>query len=188
MSSVKTIAGRTPEQLGMLVMRQSQRPVLPSTRDRTLEIPGRNGAWDFGADMQPRLFSLECAFSTRDSFELQMRVETLARLLVDNYGKPREVELVFSVHPDWTYYVRYSGSMPIDRVAGLGTFSLPLVAFEPYSLGPMNVYETTITRSPEVIDIEVRGNIRTEPVIVLTNQGSTTINGFKITNEWRHDD
>lgn len=185
MSSVKTIGGITPRELGMAVLRQSQRPMLPSTRDRTLMIPGRNGEWDFGADMEPRLLGLECAFAARNSFELQHRVESLARLLVDAYGRPRTVELIFEVHPDRTYYVRYSGSIPVERAAGLGRFLLPLTAFDPYATGLEQVFETTVTASPFVTSIQSLGEIRTPPVVVLINQGPTTITHFRIENEYQ---
>jgi len=171
----------------MLVLRGSQRPMLPNTRDRTLIIPGRNGAMDFGAEVEPRFFALECAFNARDNFELQQRVEVLARLLVDSYGKPRTLDLIFAAHPDRTYRVRYSGSAPIDRVAGLGLFTLPLAAFEPYSLGREQLIETDVTTSPFETVVPSSGDIRTEPIIVLTNNGDTIITSFTLTNEYRID-
>lgn len=187
MSSIRSLGGRTPQQLGLVVLRGSQRPILPNTRDRTLIIPGRNGALDFGADMELRLFSLECAFNAQNNADLQQRVEVLARLLVDSFGKPRTLDLVFDVHPDRTYKVRYSGSATIDRVAGLGLFTLPLVAFEPYALGLEQLTETTVTTSPYETVIQSSGDIRTEPLIVLTNNGGTTITSFTLTNEYRID-
>jgi predicted phage tail component-like protein len=182
---VKTLGGKTPQQLGMLVLRGSKRPILPNTRDRSVIVPGRNGGWDFGADLDSRSFDLECAFNAPTSSELQARAELLARLLVDANGKPRPLELVFEVHPERTYTVRYSGSLGIDRIAGLGKFTLPLVAFDPHSVGPENVYEATITASPTLITIESTGDIRTQPVIVLTNTGIGTINEITLTNEYQ---
>lgn len=155
MNVVKSLAGIDPNSIGLRVLRETARPGLPSTRDRVLTIPGRNGAWDFGADMEPRSFSLECAFLTRRSTELQQSIETLASLLVDAYGRPKTVELVFSSRPDRSYRVRYSGSLPIQRVAGLGKFSLPMVAFDPYP--------RSITGSDDVIldsDILLDSDVR----------------------------
>ncbi|SDC70125.1 Phage tail protein [Paenibacillus sp. UNCCL117] len=185
--SVLRIAGRTPAELGMIVTGRSQRPGLPSTRDNLLAIPGRNGAMDFGADMEPRLFSLDCAIISRNHIELQHRIETFMRLLVDSYGRPRTVELVFEAHPDRVYNVRYSGAMPIDRIAGHGRFMLPLTAYEPYALGVEQLWEQTVVTSPRAFTIQSAGDIRTEPVIELTNTGNTTITSFRIQNEYEID-
>ena len=37
-------------------------PMLPATRDRTVEIPGRAGAYWFDSDLGQRVFSLPCDF------------------------------------------------------------------------------------------------------------------------------
>lgn len=182
---VSKIAGIKPNDIGLKVLRGSGRPILPDTRDRTLVIPGRNGAWDFGADFEPKYFPLDCAFITRSPAELQAHAETLAGLLVDARGKPRTVDLAFAVHPDRTYYVRYSGSLPIDRLVGMGRFTLPLVAFDPFSYGPEKLVELTITDSPTITQIEVDGDIQTPPVIVLTNTGAGTIHGFTLQKEYK---
>lgn len=168
------------------MLRPSQRPILPGTRDYTMQIPGRNGSWDFGADLDARMFSLECACSARNSAELQAITVQLAAHLIDSYGRPRDLELRFDNRPAGQYFiVRYSGSLPIERIVGLGKFSLPLMAADPFAYGPEQIYETTITTSPFVFNIESSGNVRTSPVIVLTNTGSNTIHGFTVVNEYQ---
>lgn len=177
---------KTAQELGIVMLRSSQRPILPSTVDRTLPIPGRAGQRDFGADLSYRQFDLECAINTKDPYELQQRVMELAAHLVDSYGRPKELELRFDIRPDQFFRVRYSGNAPIDRVAGLGTFTLPLVGFDPFAYADQeHIFETTIKESPFIIEVFSDGNVRTQPVIVLTNQGENTIKHFKITNEYR---
>jgi predicted phage tail component-like protein len=178
--------GKRADELGLVMLRQSQRPVLPGTVERTMQIPGRHGAWDFGADLGPRLFNLEVAFVERNAAELQRRVSELAAFLVDSYGRPITRELKFSVQPDRVFYARYSGSLPIERVAGLGRFTLPLITHDPFAYSAEErLYETVITESPYAQVIESVGTIRTSSVIILTNEGTETITGFKITNEYR---
>ncbi|WP_010278790.1 phage tail domain-containing protein [Paenibacillus senegalensis] len=180
-----TLGGKTARQLGVVMKGSSQRPILPGTNDKTLTIPGKNGAWDFGADMGTRLFSLDLAFITKDYVTLQQAISNFAAHLVDSYGKPRKLELRFDARPGQHFIVRYSGNLPIERIAGFGQFTLPLVAFDPYARDNReSLLETTLTTSPYERIIVSNGNIRTEPVIVLTNQGSTTITNFRITNEY----
>jgi len=119
--------------LGLVMLRESQRPILPGTMDKTIHIPGRHGAWDFGAELDARTFELECAFVTKNRVELQQRITALAAHLVDSYGRPRKLELRFDVQPDRYWIVRYAGRLPVERVAGLGRFTLPLVAYDPFA-------------------------------------------------------
>jgi len=179
-----TLGGKTARELGLVMLRESQRPILPGTLDKTMVIPGRHGAWDFGAELDARVFELECAFVTRNPRELQQRITALAAHLVDSYGRPRKLELRFDVQPDRYWIVRYAGRLPVERVAGLGRFTLPLVAYDPFAYGPDRVYETVITQSPFSFSIQSDGDVRTPPVIVLTNIGTTTLNQIRIVNEY----
>lgn len=171
---------------GFIVSRTTQRPALPGTVDRTLSIPGRSGQYDYGANLNARQFVLECAFTTRNAFELQQRVMTFARFLVDSYGNPRELQLRFRERTGQYFNVRFMGQFDIDRIVGTGIFSLPLTAFDPFAYADRErIYEDVITVTPHEQIIESNGNIRTPPVIVLTNEGNTTITHFRITNEYR---
>ncbi|HET6528950.1 MAG TPA: phage tail domain-containing protein, partial [Balneolaceae bacterium] len=53
-------------ELGIGIEPDYQRPMSAPTRDYTMEIPGKHGAWDFGADLGPKPFSLPCHL-TEDS-------------------------------------------------------------------------------------------------------------------------
>lgn len=174
---------------GFVVARTSQRPALPGTVDRTLAIPGRHGLYDFGADLSARQFVIECAFvSSRNSLELQQQVMSLARYLVDYQGKPRELELRFRERPDQFFRVRFLGSLDVDRIVGTGIFSLPLTAFDPFAYSDREtLVEQVMMTSPYQMAIESKGNVSTEPVITLTNEGDMVIRGFRLTNEYQID-
>lgn len=181
-----TLGGKTAKELGIIMLRSSQRPILPATVDRTLTILGRHGAWDFGADLSARQFELECALIADDIPSREATISALAAHLVDQTGRPRELDLIFDAVPDRKFRVRYSGTLPIDRLAHTGRFTLPLVAFDPFATGlTERLIEDVVTSSPHVIEVETDGNIETAPVIVLTNEGEETISGFEITNEYR---
>lgn len=169
----------------MLMSRASQRPILPGTVDLTLTIPGRNGQWSYGADMGPRQFGLECAIVKNNPISLQQAVSQLAAFLHDQYGKPRTMRLIFDAQPDRYFNVQYSGSMPIERVVGLGQFTLPLTAFDPHAYKlDETVINESITASPWVEVVESTGTVTTPTYIELTNEGSTTIHTFTIQSEF----
>ncbi|MNR93709.1 Phage tail protein [compost metagenome] len=178
------LGGKSNVELGFLVLRSTNRPGLPGTVDRTLSIPGRNGMWDYGADMGARSFIIDCAFITQNSFELQNAVANLSAHLIDSYGKPRTLELKFRERPNQTFAVRFMGSLDVERIVGLGTFTIPLTAFDPFAYGPEQLQELSITSSPTIINIQSAGNVRTTPEIIITNQGANTLRSFKISNEY----
>jgi phage-related protein len=98
--SVLTLDGVTPKSVGMGVFRRTQRPILSSTVDTIVTVPGMHGAYDFGATMGPKQFELECAFFAKNYIELQQRVSALAAFLLDGDGTPRTMPIIFSNQPD----------------------------------------------------------------------------------------
>mgnify|MGYP001220093900 CR=1 FL=1 len=172
--------------LGFIVRGTSRRPGLPATVDRTVTIPGRHGQYDFGAELSSRSIVLDCVFITRNATELQQKVMELARFLTDSFGRPRTLKLRFRERPGQFFTVRWTGSFDVERIIGTGLFSLTFVAFDPFAYSDQErIHEDVITTSPHEQVVEVVGNVRTAPVIVLSNEGQTTITYFRITNEYR---
>jgi len=175
-----TLGGKTATELNIRVLKGTQEPITAATRDRLLTIPGRHGAYDFGADLSVRLFALECAIMADNPADLQAKIRALAAHLMDSQGHPRTLELVFDVEPDRYYNVRYSGNLPVERLAATGLFTLPLTAFDPLAYGAEQYKEQLVETSPEVIAVESFGNVETPPVIILENEGTNIIYGFVI--------
>lgn len=128
-----TLGGKTANELGIIMTRSSQRPMLAPTVDRLLSIPGRNGQWDFGADLGARMFGLECVILPQRYADLQISIDRLAMHLLDAFGRPRTMQLILDASPDRFYSVRYSGDLPIERLASMGQFTLPLLAADPHA-------------------------------------------------------
>ncbi|MCM3208487.1 distal tail protein Dit [Paenibacillus illinoisensis] len=202
LGAVLTIGGVSPKELGLGTFRNSQRPILSSTVDNTVTIPGMHGAYDFGAMMGPKQFELECAFMEKNHIELQRRVSAFAAFLLDGDGRPRTMDIVFVNSPDRKYSVRYVGSLNIDRISGLGTFTLPFTAFDPFAYSTyttidINVDNTVITvdsdllvdsgytftlSGPQSVQIQNIGTLNVEPVIDITGSFTTlslTVGGIE---------
>lgn len=158
-------------------------PMLPATRDRTVEIPGRAGAYWFDSDVGQRQFSLPCDFrDCADAAALDVLIKAFARALVDVNGKPRALSLVFDDAPTITYTVRYSGEIPFDRQwVGCSEFTLSLVADEPYGREVEEVTSGTITTSPGVLSVTGTCTVASPAKICITNNGGSAIDGFTIT-------
>lgn len=193
--AVLTIDGVTPRALGLGVFGKTQRPILSSTVDTIVTVPGMHGAYDFGATMGPRQFELECAFIARNHLELQQRVSALAAFLLDGNGKPRTMPIIFANQPDRQYMVRYVGDLAIERIVGLGTFTLPFTAYDPWayskeSTSDLLTWDTDYTweddftwgdtysytiNSPTSMSINNLGTLNAEPIIQITGSFSSLI-------------
>ena len=179
------LGGRTATDLGLRLKHTSERPILPATVDRTISIAGRNGLLDFGADVGAREFNLECGMIYNNHIELQTAVSKLAAYLHDPYGRPKTMKLILDSQPERYYNVRYSGSLPIDRIAGFGEFTLPLIGFDPYAYKlDETIINATITQSPWDSRAESSGTVVTPTLIELMNRGTETINNFTLQVEY----
>lgn len=185
--SVLTLDGVTPRSLGMGVFRRTQRPILSSTVDTIVTVPGMHGAYDFGATMGPKQFELECAFFAKNHIELQQRVTALAAFLLDGDGRPRTMPVIFANQPDRQYMVRYSGDLQIERISGLGTFTLPFTAYDPFAYSTYWSHEINVDslivvdsdvyvdtayeffmNGPQTIPTYNTGNQNAQPIIEIT--------------------
>lgn len=179
-----TLGGVADTALGLQLLRGYADPALPSTRNRTVTIPGRHGAWDFGADLESREMALECALlgATTDS-GLAALVRALTAVLLDANGMPVDCALVFTKEPTKTYTVRYSGTLPLARLCGasLGMLSLPLVAHDPYAYGDEVTTAATVTTDGQEVSVSNSGAFRTPPEIRIRNAGVGSVAGFTLT-------
>lgn len=125
-----TLDGRYLKEFGLIEKQGHSNPMIPSTRDKTLVIPGRNGAYHFGTDWDVRPFSIPVAVQ-KDRADIQVCLREFTAFLLDPFGKPREIKLVFDYELDKFYKVKYSGQITPERLWNLGQFELPLVAYDP---------------------------------------------------------
>jgi predicted phage tail component-like protein len=128
-----TLGDKTFEELNLKIHNDYQHPAAPDTRDYIVQIPGKAGAWDFGADMGVRPFSLPCTLIEKTPAARDKAIRDVTAHLFDSRGKPKTMKLIFEEEPEKWYMVRYFGNLPISRIIGIGQFTLPLTAFDPYA-------------------------------------------------------
>jgi predicted phage tail component-like protein len=145
------LGDKTFDELGLIFLRDYYHPIAPDTRDRSVEIPGRHGAYDFGADLSVRNISIPCAIKGDDRTALQQTVRALVKHLFDSNGKPKTMQLILDDEPDKMYMVRFSGGLPIERIVNIGKFTLPLTAFDPYAYHTVSTEEITMDSDASVM-------------------------------------
>lgn len=117
-------------QLNLVFLTNHEHPLAPGTRDKIITIPNRHGAIDYGADLEPISLSLPFAIIRNNRMEIQQTVRKVKSFLIDKHGNPRTFKLTFGYEPDKYYNVRYSGSIPIERLMTVGQFVLPLICYD----------------------------------------------------------
>ncbi|MGG1879363.1 phage tail domain-containing protein [Paenibacillus cisolokensis] len=165
------------EATGAVLVRRSI-PGLPEATENTVEIAERDGAIDFGSTYGPRPVGL--------GFFITGDYDSTVSLLMRKFNTRRGVlDLVFSDRPGKHYFAQYRGTMSWDEETGNRVIDIPLKMYDPFPESNERITELTITRSPQVVSVQSIGDERASPVIVLTNVGTTTLNGFTIKNEYQ---
>lgn len=136
------IDGTDLKDIGIRAKLESDLPAAPSMRNKTLVIPGKHGAYDFGAEFEPLELELECRTLGKSNADIQEIARTLKRLLIDEYGRPKTVQFITNYEEDKFYNVRLSDGISIERLVYAGDFNLPLTAFDPFAY---SIEETTIS-------------------------------------------
>ena len=178
-----TIDGTPATTYGVTLLYAPGQPFLPETRDRTVEITGKAGAYWFDSDLGVRTFSLPCRFTgAADAAALDVLIRAFARVFVHVHGRPRQLALIFDDAPTVSYLVRYAGQIPFDRAwVGCSEFTLNLVADDPYAYEPEDATSISITTSGTVAGtVTSSGNVETPAKFCLTNTGASPITGITI--------
>jgi phage-related protein len=179
-----TIDGATATSFGVTLQYAPGQPMLPGTRDRAVEIPGRAGTYWFDSDVGQRTFSLPCRFTgAADAAALDTLIRTFARIFTHVRGKPRTMEIEFDDAPGLKYLVRYAGQIPFDRAwVGCSEFTLELIADDPYAYeAEDNTTISPITTSGSVAGtVTSSGNVETPAEFCITNNGGAAVTGFTV--------
>lgn len=178
-----TIDGIPASTYGVTLAYAPGQPMLPETRDRTVDITGRAGNYWFDSDLGPRTFSLPCRFEgAANAAALDTLIRAFARIFTHVRGKPRQLALIFDDAPTLSYLVRYAGQIPFDRAwVGCSEFTLNLIADDPYAYEEEDATTIDITTSGGVAAIiPSTGNVETPAEFCITNNGSAPIAGFTV--------
>ncbi|MEC1714765.1 phage tail domain-containing protein [Schinkia azotoformans] len=191
------IGGKSFASLGLLLTKVNI-PILPDTRQVEEELPGVDGTIDLETRFGAR--PIELTFELIEDFEIDFHIRLSEIAAAFNPLKGQQI-LMLERNPGKQWKVKYNGSLPIDRLATIGTFTVPLKAFFPFaeSVNPADTelklgegliigmgYEISdtiptfnIKSSPTTITVKNAGNHEARPVITLSGTGS----GIKVTNK-----
>ena len=105
-------------------------PLLPGTTDRLLSIPGMDGAYDFGRDLQPRTIKVQFVMKHGTPEDLFSHAREVAAWL--NVGKVKK--FIYDYEPDKYYMARPQGTVSLDRLMNkIGIVEVTFIAPDPFA-------------------------------------------------------
>lgn len=180
--SLFTLDGRTLEEFGLIAQPGHQHAMLPSTLERRMNISGMHGSYDFGASLTERTFSFPLVFANEiNRFDLQQKIRTFSAFLLDGFGYPRDIKLIFNYEPSVYYTVRYSGGLVPERIFALGYFNLAMMASDPFARSITGT-DGLILDSDIVLDSDIR--LHDEFSYAINRTIAVEINNWGSINAW----
>lgn len=163
-----------------LLVRSVTRPVLPMVRQQYETIPGRDGSYDYSdGKLEDAVVSVECSLITESITSLRAAVRAISQWIYGNGGK---VRLRFDDEPAVFYYGRIANQIDPEQIATIGEFTLQFRC-DPFAYSSETIIEQTFTASPYSVTVSSQGSVGSPPVIILTNQGGSTVQSFTIKSE-----
>lgn len=168
------------EPLGVFVLRDSRKDLLPRTKERTEEIPGRHGEINFGSKLQPRILELHLAVSS----EITPEEREAKKREIAAYLNPTKVhELSFYDDPRKIYFVKYTGSIDVNQHPNWFDFVVTFKCSDPYVYSVEQTEETLVESNGDGVSIISAGDYETPMLIILENEGSP-VNGFTLQHSY----
>ena len=196
-----TLDGKHIEEFGYRALLDHYHEAIPNIRRKTMTIPGMSGRWDFGSELESKPFEIPIQALSDSSVSLQALQNELVAFLMDEFGNPRELKMVFDYEQDKFYTVKIDGAVaPVLRAHILRNKTLPLIAHDPFKYSNVEsdsyywgnkviTFEYPYTFEKDVIDefeitepktkfIDIDG-VAVQPVFEITGSADN----FKIWND-----
>ena len=105
-------------------------PLLPGTEDRFLGMPGMDGAYDFGRDLQPREIGVQFVLKQDSPENLFKYARKIAAWL--NVSEVKR--FIYDYEPDKYYMARPQGIIDFDRLMNkIGIIEVNFIAPDPFA-------------------------------------------------------
>ena len=127
-----TINGINIKEYGLICQPGHEHPLTAVIENKTLAIPGKVGLYYFGSEIREKTFTLPLVLIERNKTIKLHKLREFTSALFDEFGKPKDLELIFDYLPDVYYKVRCGNQIIPELLLNTGEFELPLTAYDPY--------------------------------------------------------
>lgn len=156
-------------EFGVYLKSGMQRPMLPTIRERLLEVPGKDGLYSFKPDYGQREFTLDCLLKATSRADALSKIDSIAAVLYTGGAKP----LMFDDQDDRYWLATLSGDPRATLDMMSGEFEIKFRCADPFAYSVTeteNVY--TIDADPQTFAEEVSGSYPVRPEIILAPDGA----------------
>jgi predicted phage tail component-like protein len=147
--------------LGIIVKMYSF-PALPTFRNHLIDMPGRSGSWDFGAEFGSRTFEIPCVLVATDRADMVSKIRDLARTFNPTKGLKK---FVFDEVPDIYYMGRIVEPIDVAQTYITGEFVLKIVVPDAFGYTDSQIEATFGASNIMNLTANVTGDLETSPVI-----------------------
>ena len=151
---------------GIKAITKVSKDILSGTNDRTMDILGRDGVYDFGYDRQPIEISVKFFLRGKTTEEFKKYTRQIAKWLNVREAK----QLILSDEPEVFYLARTTGSVDLDRLANTGEGEVTFFVPDPHA---QSVADTIIGSSGSTWCYPENNGTTETDAIITVNIGST---------------
>jgi len=148
--------------------------VIPGSRNQSVVIPGRDGAYDFGTEIGERTIIFECALYADGETQIRQRTRNIAAWLDPTGGVKK---LILDGEPDKFYWARTVNPIDVGPVLGEKGTTVEFVAFDPYAYANTAIVVEQSISDGETITLTNAG-LKPTPMIVEIQNPELT--GYKV--------
>ncbi len=153
------------EPLGVIVLGDSRKELMPQTRDNSEEIPGRHGEIDFGTEFKARVMELHVATNEGLSPLGKRQLERKIAMYLNPASGTKK--LVFLDDPDVEYEVKYAGKIDPTNYPTWFEFTIPFKMSNPFI---SSADDHSLTGSGTITN---EGSIETGLIIEITGEATS---------------
>jgi len=127
-----TLDGIKDTEFGLKALIEHENPLNAEITHKTLKVPGKDGLYYFGSDINEKPFLLTFDVLEDSPTRVQHKLNDFIAHLYDAYGQPKLLKAVFDYEPDVYYMIRVNARITPQRMYGLSQIQIPFVAYDPY--------------------------------------------------------
>lgn len=126
--------GKTTKKLsdfGFRELSTHDNPSQPPFDRRTVSIPGREGAWEFEPQIGEKPANIPVKHLAMSETEFQLKLDEFNQFFYDEFGKPKELKLIYDYEKDKYIYVKLAQNFSPDRQTILKSIDIPFISSKP---------------------------------------------------------
>lgn len=147
--------------------------IIPGSRNQSVVVPGRSGAYDFGTELEPKPIPLECAVYAIGETQIRQRIRNIAAWLDPESGVKK---LILDGESDKYYWARTTERIDLGPEIGEKGTTVNFMAFDPYAYAVTPIVVEQEVTDGDTITLINSGTKRTPFAVEVQNP---EVSGYK---------